>query len=210
MRKLISIGEWSSVSNVVTLSLPCTTKSVTCNMSINMLTCQRESLRPVFIHCFHTPCIRAQNVLITCSALLNTENGDFRFSRRWKSMSWSWVVTPCSEVVGYQRFGGPWYLHLEDGGGMALRNVGLHIDGGGSMAFGSVGILPHHYTSSQPRRPRLEKENEGKSLAAVFWAVWDWWATFLILSCDHHFIASSSRDGRADGPPTLRVLAGHR
>jgi hypothetical protein len=24
-----------------------------------------------------------------------------------------WVVTPCSAVVGYRRFGGPCYLHLE-------------------------------------------------------------------------------------------------
>jgi len=22
-----------------------------------------------------------------------------------------WFVTPCSDVVGYQRFGGPWSLH---------------------------------------------------------------------------------------------------
>jgi len=25
-----------------------------------------------------------------------------------------WVVTPCSVVAGYQRFGGPCCLHLED------------------------------------------------------------------------------------------------
>jgi len=24
-----------------------------------------------------------------------------------------WVVTPCSVVVGYQRFGGPWCLRLQ-------------------------------------------------------------------------------------------------
>jgi hypothetical protein len=24
-----------------------------------------------------------------------------------------WGVTPCSVVVGYQRFGGPWCLHLQ-------------------------------------------------------------------------------------------------
>jgi hypothetical protein len=24
-----------------------------------------------------------------------------------------WVVTPCIAAVGYQRFGGPWYLHLQ-------------------------------------------------------------------------------------------------
>jgi hypothetical protein len=35
----------------------------------------------------------------------------------------------------------PCYLHLQDGGNKALRNVG---------------ILPQHYTASKPRRPRLE------------------------------------------------------
>jgi hypothetical protein len=39
------------------------------------------------------------------------------------------VVTPCSVVVGY--------LHPEDGGSMDLWNVG---------------IIPQHYTESQPRR----------------------------------------------------------
>jgi hypothetical protein len=36
-----------------------------------------------------------------------------------------WVVTPCSVVVGYQRFGGPFCLHLqgevEDGGSTILQ-----------------------------------------------------------------------------------------
>jgi len=41
-----------------------------------------------------------------------------------------WVVTLCSLV-----------LHAEDGGIMDLRNAG---------------ILPQHYTASQPRRPRLD------------------------------------------------------
>jgi len=41
-----------------------------------------------------------------------------------------WVVTPCSDVVGYQRFGRPCCIHLQ----------------------GEVGILP---TMSQPRRPRV-------------------------------------------------------
>jgi len=38
------------------------------------------------------------------------------------------VMTPCSDMVEYHRFGGP-----EDGGTMALRNVG---------------ILLHHYMMS--------------------------------------------------------------
>jgi len=38
-----------------------------------------------------------------------------------------WVTTPCSVVVGCQR----------------------------SMDVWNVGILPQHYTASQPRRPRL-------------------------------------------------------
>jgi hypothetical protein len=39
-----------------------------------------------------------------------------------------------------KRYRGPWWLHPEDGASMDLRNVG---------------ILPQHYTVSQPRRPRL-------------------------------------------------------
>jgi hypothetical protein len=46
-----------------------------------------------------------------------------------------WIVTPCSDVVGYRRFGEPCCLHHpEDEDGMVLRNVG---------------ILPHHYKVSQ-------------------------------------------------------------
>jgi len=41
-----------------------------------------------------------------------------------------WVGTPCSVVVGYQCFWRPCCLW-------------------------NVGILPHHFTASQPRRPRL-------------------------------------------------------
>jgi len=43
-----------------------------------------------------------------------------------------WFVTPRSVVVGCQRFGGPCCHHLH------------------------VAILPQHYTSSRPRRPRLQ------------------------------------------------------
>jgi len=45
-----------------------------------------------------------------------------------------WVVTPCSDVTGYQRFEGPWCLHLQG-------------DDVGSMALQNVHILPHHYTA---------------------------------------------------------------
>jgi hypothetical protein len=51
-----------------------------------------------------------------------------------------WVVMECSVVEGYHCFVGPCCLP-EDGGSMDLRNVG---------------ILPQHYTASQPRRLRLE------------------------------------------------------
>jgi len=43
-----------------------------------------------------------------------------------------WIVTMCSVLVEYQR---------EDGGSKVLRNVGM---------------LPQHYTASEPRRPRLQ------------------------------------------------------
>jgi hypothetical protein len=49
-----------------------------------------------------------------------------------------WVVTPCSIAVE-----NPYCLHL-------------HPEDGGSMDLWIVGILPQHYTASQPRKPRLE------------------------------------------------------
>jgi hypothetical protein len=48
-----------------------------------------------------------------------------------------WVVSSSGVVVGYQRFRGPRCLHIQ-----VLRKFV---------------ILSHHYTASQPRRPRLEK-----------------------------------------------------
>jgi len=41
----------------------------------------------------------------------------------------SWVVTTCSDVVGYNH---------KDGGSMVLQNIGF---------------LQHHYTVAPPRRP---------------------------------------------------------
>jgi hypothetical protein len=49
-----------------------------------------------------------------------------------------WVMTPCSDVVGYQYFGGPCWLHFDRENGGATR------------------ILPCHYTVSQPKRHRPE------------------------------------------------------
>jgi hypothetical protein len=46
-----------------------------------------------------------------------------------------WAVTPCSDVVGYQHFGGP----------SCLTNFSVND-----------GILPHHYMVSQSRRPQLQ------------------------------------------------------
>jgi len=51
------------------------------------------------------------------------------------------VVTPCSFVVGYQRFRGSWCLHPENEENMYVWNVG---------------ILPQYYTASQSIRPQLE------------------------------------------------------
>jgi len=45
-------------------------------------------------------------------------------------------VTPFIDMIGYRRFGGPC-----------------------SMVFWGFGILPHYYTISQPRRPRLESSS---------------------------------------------------
>jgi hypothetical protein len=54
-----------------------------------------------------------------------------------------WVVTLCSVLVGYQHFGGPCYLCLQD-------------EGGGSRVLRSTGILPQHYMVSQSSTPQLE------------------------------------------------------
>jgi hypothetical protein len=50
-----------------------------------------------------------------------------------------WVMTPCSDAVGYQRFGGSCRLHL------------LHAKDESTMAVRNVGVLPHHYTVSYPK-----------------------------------------------------------
>jgi hypothetical protein len=59
----------------------------------------------------------------------------------------SWVLTPCSFVVGYQCFGRPYRLIL---------HLLLHPDYAGSMAVRNVGKLPQHYTALKPRRLRLD------------------------------------------------------
>jgi hypothetical protein len=59
-----------------------------------------------------------------------------------------WVVTPCSVMVHYQRFGGPCCLHLQ----------GEVSEDGGSIDLWNVGILPQHYTASQPRKLLLAYE----------------------------------------------------
>jgi len=53
-----------------------------------------------------------------------------------------WVVTPYSHAVGYQRFGGPCFLHLQDD----------------FTFFRNVGILPHHYMASQPKHRDLNRD----------------------------------------------------
>jgi len=47
-----------------------------------------------------------------------------------------WVMTPCSNVGAYQRFGGPRCLLLQT----------LHPEDEGSMVLRNVGILSHDYT----------------------------------------------------------------
>jgi len=46
----------------------------------------------------------------------------------------------------------PLSLHAEDGGNTVLRNIG---------------ILPHHFTTSQPRRPRLQYLSEWKGQVSL-------------------------------------------
>jgi hypothetical protein len=74
-------------------------------------------------------------------------------------------VTPCSVVVGYQHFGGPRYFifkmelcyQVKDIWVVTPRSVVVRYqrsggsEDGGSKALRDVGILPQHYTASQPR-----------------------------------------------------------
>jgi len=71
---------------------------------------------------------------VNCDLLLWTKNINFT-----SQVEDFWVMTPCSVVVGDQRFRGPCCLQLQ-----------------GSMDFWNVGILPQHYMASQPRSPRIE------------------------------------------------------
>jgi hypothetical protein len=61
-----------------------------------------------------------------------------------------WVMTPCSVVVGYQRFRGLHYPEYR-----------------GSMDFRSYGILPQQYTASQPEN----LDSKHHQLATLNWCV---------------------------------------
>jgi len=61
-------------------------------------------------------------------------------------------VTLCTGVIGYQCIGGPCCLYLQGEGNMAVQNTG---------------ILSHHYTVSQPKRPRLEEWRDFDNLRLI-------------------------------------------
>jgi hypothetical protein len=56
-----------------------------------------------------------------------------------------WVVTLCTDVAGFKRFGGPPCLHLQ--GEVKIESA---------MVLRNAGILTYHNTVSEPRRPRPE------------------------------------------------------
>jgi len=56
------------------------------------------------------------------------------------------IVAPCSDVVGYQRFGGSRCLHLQD----EVESRVTHRNDN---------IPPHQYTAPQPGKPRTENFN---------------------------------------------------
>jgi hypothetical protein len=70
-----------------------------------------------------------------------------------------WVVMPCSVAVGYQRFWGPWCLHLQGEDGESKI---LHGEDAGGKVLWSVCILPQHYTASRLRKPRFESSSPWK------------------------------------------------
>jgi hypothetical protein len=73
-----------------------------------------------------------------------------RFSQRAMfQVEFFWLLTLCCFVVGYQRFRYPCCLHFRMTWCVDLWNVG---------------ILPQHYITSQPRRPRLESSLDGGSM----------------------------------------------
>jgi hypothetical protein len=62
--------------------------------------------------------------------------------------------------MGYQSFGGPRYLHLQDD--ERGSKVHLHTEDGSSIVLRNIGIL-YHYTASQPGRPRLQSFTAAKA-----------------------------------------------
>jgi len=74
-----------------------------------------------------------------------------------------WVLTPCSDTVGYQHSSGPCCLPKpEDAGSKVLPNDS---------------ILPQHYTASHPRRTRrfaVVKTSNLASLGCILLGGWSW------------------------------------
>jgi hypothetical protein len=89
-----------------------------------------------------------------------------------------WVVTLCSVVVGKQRFRGPRCLHLQGEVHFNLKIEAwwtvLQPEDGGSKVLRNVGILPQHYTTSQPRRLCLAESSRHTMLRTQAFDVWPW------------------------------------
>jgi hypothetical protein len=66
-----------------------------------------------------------------------------------------WVVTLCSNMVGYHLFRGPCCFHLKGEVYHLQHYMALQSEDGGSKVPWNVGILPQHHTASQPRRLTL-------------------------------------------------------
>jgi len=70
-----------------------------------------------------------------------------------------WIATPCSLVVAYQGFGGPFCLHLLDCDTMYyVASIFTSPWRWSNMALRNVDILPHHYMAPQPRRQGFESQ----------------------------------------------------
>jgi len=96
-----------------------------------------------------------------------------------------WVVTPCSVAVVYSRFVESCCLCFQTG------VATIPLPDRGSMDLRNVGILPQHYTASQPRRSVKSNSGALKWTVPPFPAVSIW---YLCSSSSRNFLLRAPLD----------------